>query len=214
MLNYINHIGDNLDLISFLGVKYYLTKNKDAALPDYFEFLYESDGIYVYLNTSYYPLAFTSSAVTSLDSFANYGQDERNKALLGSTVADNASDDALSGENNFEERQAAFSLTGFNNDRVTAEISVPEDAKYLNFSIPYSKNWRVYIDGKSVDTEKVNIGLLGVKTDERTLNKTVSLELRYIPREFYLGIAVSMITAALCAVYFVIKRIRRAKIGR
>lgn len=214
MLNYINDIGDNLDLISFLGVKYYLTKNKDAVLPDYFEFLYESGGIYVYLNTSYYPLAFTASAVTSSESFAEYGEDERNEALLGSTVVDGASDDALLGENNFEERQAAFSLTSFNNDRVTAEISVPEGAKYLNFSIPYSKNWKVYIDGKSVNAEKVNVGLLGVKTDESMLNKTVSIELRYIPREFYLGIAVSMITAALCAVYFVIKRIRSAKIGR
>ncbi len=214
VLNYINDVGDNLDLISYLGVKYYLTKDKNAALPDSFEFLFESDGIYVYINNSYYPLAFTSSAVTSSESFAEYGQDERNEALLNSTVADNASDDALSGENNYEERQEAFSLTSFNNDRITAEIAVSGDAKYLNFSMPYSKNWKIYIDGKSVDAEKINIGLLGVKIDESMLNKTVSVELIYTPREFYVGIAVSMIIAVLCAVYFVIKRIRRAKIGR
>lgn len=213
MLNYINDIGDNIDLLSYLGVKYYMTENKNARLPENFELLFEKHGIYVYKNNSCYPLAFSSSAVTSAESFEKLSADEKNEALLNSTVADSVTDSTLPKNTDTENLREAFSFTGLNGDKITAKIAVPSDSEYLNFTVPYSENWKVYINGKSVHTEKINIGLLGVKTDGEMKNKTVDVEIEYIPRDFYAGIAVSAVTAVLCAAYFVIKKIRRTKIG-
>lgn len=71
---------------------------------------------------------------------------------------------------------------------------------YLLFSIPYEKNWHVYVDGKEKDT----IMAFGVFLAVEAGSGTHSIELRYIPNGLYAGIGISVLTLlavfAACAV--------------
>ena len=57
-LNYIEGVYDRYDLMNYLGVRYYLTKDRNKVLPPSYIPMYEQNGIYVFKNTEAYPLAF------------------------------------------------------------------------------------------------------------------------------------------------------------
>ena len=57
-LNYIEGVYDRYDLMNYLGVKYFLTRDKDKTLPESMKLINEQEGIYIYMNLDAYPLAF------------------------------------------------------------------------------------------------------------------------------------------------------------
>ena len=56
-------------------------------------------------------------------------------------------------------------ITKMGNDEIIGDIEIKEDG-YLVTSIPYDEGFKIYIDDKLVDKEKVNIAFLGSKIEK------------------------------------------------
>ena len=77
-------------------------------------------------------------------------------------------------------------LKTFSDTKITGSIRAKKDG-VLYFSIPYEKGWRVWCDGKEVETFKVLSSMLGAEIPEGDHE----LRLEYTPEGFALGCAVS-----------------------
>ena len=69
-------------------------------------------------------------------------------------------------------------------------------------SIPYDKGWKVYSNDKSIETYKINNSLLGF--DLKKGNNVI--ELKYIPHNIDIGISISITTLIMSITYLVIKK--------
>ncbi len=83
-------------------------------------------------------------------------------------------------------------ITDYTDTRLTGTIFVPQGRNMLYTSIPYDENWHVYIDGQEVEVYKTAEALLAadITDGEHTI------ELKYIAKEFYAGLAISFVGLA------------------
>ncbi len=199
-LNYINGVGNRYDLMSYLGVKYFMTDESELKLPENFRFVKKVNHIRLYENENYYPLAFVNEKQMSFEQFKTLTDHEKDVALLQYTIVDGKqSTDVKISQNKqllkklAESRRQAFQLDDFSQDRVMFRIEVGEQAEYLSFSIPYTADWHVYVDGKEVRTCKVNVSLLGAE-----ITKGVhEVEIRYQPKAVTYGLILTGIGCLL-----------------
>ena len=90
--------------------------------------------------------------------------------------------------NNLKEQE--LNITEFKGNVIKGTVTSTKEKDILFTTIPYDDNWDVYIDGKKVKTVKVLDALLGVKLDIGTH----SIEFKYCPKQFFLGLIVSIIS--------------------
>lgn len=209
-LNFINGVYDRYNLMSYLGVKYYVTKDPQKNLPESFEYLFQEQDCYVYLNTEYLPLAFTRSQVVDGAAFDSLSSTEKEEVLLNAVVTQAGGKtqyDVLGTNLELAQmQQAAFELVSFEDDVVCFNLTVPMDAEYMVTSVPFDNDWSVYIDGNRVNTEEVNNGMLGVKLGQEYTGKLLNVELVYRPKAFYTGCAITIITLGVILVYLPLKK--------
>ena len=89
----------------------------------------------------------------------------------------------------------ACSWTRLSSSHLMGQVQVDQEEQVLLFSIPYEENWQVWIDGQPVQAEMVMDALMAVPISAG--NHTV--ELRYIPQGFYLGLGITCFTAVVMA---------------
>lgn len=207
-LNYINGVGNNQNLLSYLGVKYYIMEN-EWPLSDQISMLNQYDGLNIYENKTYFPLAFINYNKMSIDEFLKLDYEERINALLEYTIiSDDLNTTEMKGVVNSldissKNKQNDFRLISFDNDSFMFTIKANKNAEFISFSIPYDESWHVYIDGKKVKTHKVNISLLGADISEGSHNVTV----KYVPKSWQLGKLISSISILLVCSYSIAKKI-------
>ena len=107
----------------------------------------------------------------------------------------------------FEERVAAMKEdvlenTVISENRITGDISLAEE-KLLCFSVPYSKGWKIFVDGEEAELLQTNIMYLGVLLSAGEH----SIELRYTTPFLYPGIAISVI----CFLVFIVWTVKERK---
>ncbi|MDE7311706.1 MAG: YfhO family protein, partial [Eubacterium sp.] len=193
-LNFINGVADDYHLMSYLGVKYYLSYEEPENIPDYFKLSdqFSTDRIKVYENKWYFPLAFINEGEMDHDSFMQLEKAEKTMVLMTSTVADSMDENTVpdlhvTGKS-VEEKQKAFQLISFSNDEIVFEIENDiAGESFISFIMPYDKDWKVYIDGTETDTKKINISLLGAKVP----GGTHQVKLMYQPGWVYAGFKIS-----------------------
>lgn len=209
-LNYIDGVGDRYHVMSYLGVKYCIT-NKKTTLPKFFKHKAKKNkSLLYYENLNAYPIAFSNKDIMSFEEFQTLSNNDKDYALLQYTIIDNIhttnsilDKDEKKVSDYAQKKQSDFELLSFKEDRIKFNIHIEEDSKYLSTTIPYDKNWNIYIDGRKVKSCKLNIALLGAEITPGHH----CIELRYIPRNFYLGILVSIISAfTVLFVYIIINR--------
>lgn len=200
-LNYISGVENDEYLESYLGVKYFLnnTQTYDKHSDNK-----SNDEIEVLVNDNAYPIAFVNEGVISLDDFYKLNYNDRRKALMTSTVID----DKIESENYvmFDkyddihklavEKNSAIKTLSFHNDEITFNIKIDDDnnsKQYLSTTIPYDKNWKIYIDNKMSDSIKVNISMLGTKISPGNHN----VKIKYVPTEFFNGLIISLLVTFL-----------------
>ena len=61
-----------------------------------------------------------------------------------------------------------FTNVVFDNDHISADITIDDHEKYVFTSIPYDKGWTVKDNGEQIDYKKVQLGFIGFKLDEGT----------------------------------------------
>ncbi len=97
----------------------------------------------------------------------------------------------------------------FDDTYIKGRFTAEKDS-LLYTSIPYDAGWKVYIDGEKVNEEsivKVGEALLGVKVTEG--NHTV--EFKYEAPSLYEGALISIMTAIIIVVYYLLKKLGKGK---
>ena len=215
-LNFIHGVYDRYMLMSYLGVKYFISEGPRSDLPDYFSYLRDENGLFVYQNSAAMPLAFANRTLVSYDDFMEADDETKDLILMNATVvtAETAEKYGLSlspiadytvsdSASNAASLRSSFELISFSNDRVVFDVDITSGARILSFSVPYDSGWKVYVDGQKTDTVNVNISLLGaiVPEGEHTI------ELRYSPSSYSIGIAVSAVSALAGATALILTNI-------
>lgn len=90
-------------------------------------------------------------------------------------------------------------------DNISGTISVPE-ARILQFSVPYSKGWKVMIDGEMVEPFMSDIMYMAVELDEGSH----IVELKYVTPYLKEGFIISLVTALLTALYYMVIKSKNA----
>ncbi len=84
--------------------------------------------------------------------------------------------------------ESAFMIHEYSDDRFEGTINVKKGDELIYTSIPYDKGWKVYADGKEVETEKLIDGVIGFELSSGEHH----LEMKYRPDCLYLGSFVSV----------------------
>lgn len=212
-LNFINGVYDRYDVMSLLGVKYYLTKDDTWVAPKGFNLYDEDKNINIYKNDNAYPLCYVNEGILSLKDYYDLSYNDREQALLKYTIVDNDESSALIDFYSDEEKtvsavekQSRFSLHRFEQDNIEFEIDVDNDNSYLSFSMPYDNDWHVMVDGKEYDTEKINVSLLGARVN----SGHHIVELKYSSKAFNAGAFVSLVTLLITIAFCVVYKMRNS----
>lgn len=88
-----------------------------------------------------------------------------------------------------------------NTNSIYSQISVNED-KFLCMSIPYTKGWKAYIDGKEAELQKANVMYMGLNI---TKGEHV-IELKYSTPGFKIGFCLSTISLVTVISYYILKK--------
>ena len=110
-------------------------------------------------------------------------------------------------ENGFASlKENQFEIENWKETRFEGTITLTEERSTVFTSIPYDKNWTVYVDGEKVDTYKLLDALVAFDAEPGTHD----LVIKYVPKELYIGTAISDTSAVILAVIFICD-VRRKK---
>lgn len=84
-------------------------------------------------------------------------------------------------------------------DKITGNINITNDG-YMTISLPYDKNYHIYIDGKEADYEKTNMSFIGFKISEGNHN----IEIIYKNKTIIFGKIFSISGLLLFVIYLLI----------
>lgn len=100
----------------------------------------------------------------------------------------------------------------FTDDHLTGTIKTDGDSTLVLTTIAYDEGWKVYVDGKQVETYQVLDALIGFDVKESGEH---TLEMRYMPNIYTLGMKISIGGIAafiiICVIDAVLTKIRRKK---
>jgi hypothetical protein len=99
-------------------------------------------------------------------------------------------------------------LTGMKSNKIVFETSSENPG--LLVTADYKRGWTVYVDGEEADGIEVNGIFMGVMLDAG--DHTV--ELRYEPKSFFIGMRITVVTLVICGVIIFLVSIRRSKIAK
>ncbi|EMJ6491816.1 YfhO family protein [Listeria monocytogenes] len=102
-------------------------------------------------------------------------------------------------------KQAATDLK-FDTNKVLAKVSAKQDGVLVT-TIPYTKGWKVKVDGKEVSTEKVNTGFIGFSLDKGLH----TIEMNYETPMLKAGMVASGLGVILFAGIIVVYHLRKRK---
>ena len=100
----------------------------------------------------------------------------------------------------------------FTDDHLTGTIRTDKNSTMILTTIAYDKGWQIYVDGEQVETYQVLDALIAFNIDEAGEH---TLEMKYMPSIYSLGMKISVAGIAvfivICVVEAVLKKLRRNK---
>lgn len=207
-----------------LSVKYLFDQNGAAGIdmPGW-KAIGSQLGFREWENTNFIPMGFTYTKYITRDRFGyslnkdrvllkaivlDSDQASRYKDIL--TAYDPDDDTDFSDEElkkDCEERRTyTCSSFSYDNKGFSATITLPSK-NLVFFSVPYDKGWTATVNGQPVNIEKVNVGFMAVECPAGTSE----IRFDYTTPGLYLGITISVISAAIFVVYLLLWRRWRKK---
>lgn len=74
----------------------------------------------------------------------------------------------------------SFENIVFKNDNIQADITISGSSKYVFTSIPFDEGWTVFVDGKKIDYEKVQLGFIGFELAPGTYHIEFKYQIPYL----------------------------------
>ena len=209
-------------LMSFAGVKYFLTHNPENELRyDGYDSIAKVKDIIILKNNYALPLGFACHNYLKKSDFDKLTAFKKQEALLNAVVLDDETTNLIEFDTsvlvpidkfNFDLyksfidslRKYPFVIDKFSHMRITGTVTTDKPACVF-FSIPYDEGWRVKIDGKNAELKKVNIGFCGVFLDEGKH----TIELYYRPPYFYLTVIIAIVGILIyLSLFYFLKKIK------
>ncbi|MBO5024199.1 MAG: YfhO family protein [Clostridia bacterium] len=102
---------------------------------------------------------------------------------------------------------AAIEIEDYSNTSIEGTINLPEGQELILTTIPYDAGWNCYIDGEKVEGIKVMGALLAIPASagEHTV------ELRYMPDLYVIGLAVSTVGVIILIVLIVLEILKKVR---
>jgi len=195
-LNYINGIDDRYDLLGYLGVKYYISKaDSGNIIPDHYSFLKSKSGYDIYVNKGANDLGFINSKYILTDDFLKLDFDQRVETIITHTVCDEIP--------NSDGYRSACKMTSFSKSNIKFDVNISGNEQIVCFSMPYDDDWIVYVDGQKVESQMVNIALLGVTVP----GGSHSIELQYQPHMFNNCLIIAILVIIVLVLFAMRERI-------
>lgn len=195
-LNYINGVDDKYELLKYFGVKYYLQRS-DVDTPEFFSNYeyFTTDGINVYIINDSYPLSYIMNNYMPTSDYYSKTYEERLELIMHTVISDKYSgvgNEIIEGE-----------LIEFDNDKLVISVNNNFDnQQVLCTTIPYDKGWSAYVNGEKVETEIVNIGMLGIPIKQG--NNLV--EIKFVPQGLIEGLLVSFFMLVISLIFGLIEK--------
>lgn len=160
------------------------------------DLLYEDKLVYTGYFWQYNYLDFYVDENSYVDLIIVHGNNEGQNQDVNIKVKD------LSNYNDwFKDRfKERFTNVVFSNDRISANINIENKEKWIFTSIGYDKGWKVEVNGKQVETSKVQLGFVGFKLQPGNHDVLFYYETPFLK----LGITISVLS--LLVLLFINKR--------
>ncbi len=201
------------DLARLLSAKYLLTKQPEEA-SKFHRFIARVGGVHIFEDELSLPLGLTYRRYITLTDFNELPLHARDQSMLQAVVVETSEatrgleqyDPASIGDLGGTDEQAyrallerlrssALNLSAFNNTHLNGMISLDE-SRLLFLSIPYSKGWKLEVNGEPAELIRVQTAFLGVM-----LNKgDHSIELSYRNPYATQGILITVISFVVMVV--------------
>ena len=189
----------------FGNVHYCLSK---TPMPDiFFDLLTRTGDVYVYKNKFTLPFGYTYAHYMPRSAFDRLSY--KDNVFLAAAVIDDSKEGNFAGALTKLEQpiapehytyedlsndinrlsMEAFRMTYFSQNTIKGKITLNSN-KLLFFTIPFDKDWKLFVNGKKRSLELVNIGFSGVLLEAGTHE----LELRFEPAGYYPGMIISLLS--------------------
>ncbi|MCP0886798.1 YfhO family protein [Ligilactobacillus sp. WILCCON 0076] len=109
-----------------------------------------------------------------------------------------------------EVKKQAWKIKKHSDRYLSGSISITKSSQIFTTTIPYSKGWHAYVDGKSVSTYKVQNTFLAFDISKGKHTITLS----YWPPYLNLGIAISVISLIILFAPALVRRFYKPKLSR
>jgi len=173
-------------LNQFLSVKYFISCT-DEEKDDYK--LYKDTKNYkIYLNDNYKEMGFVFDKYISNKEFLEKSTEEKYNIINSMIILDDEQitkyKDYYNGDVKVNSNKFKFINNGFISD-----IDVSKDTLVL-YSVPYDKGWKAFNNGREVEIENVDNGMMAIKINKGMNN----VKFTYYPRGLKLGLWLSIVS--------------------
>lgn len=173
-------------LNQFLSVKYFISCT-DEEKDDYK--LYKDTKNYkIYLNDNYKEMGFVFNKYISNKEFLEKSTEEKYNIIISMIILDDEQitkyKDYYNGDVKVNSNKFKFINNGFISD-----IDVSKDTLVL-YSVPYDKGWKAFNNGREVEIENVDNGMMAIKINKGMNN----VKFTYYPRGLKLGLWLSIVS--------------------
>lgn len=103
----------------------------------------------------------------------------------------------------------SWNVTKFDNNHIEADVKADGEGDTLLLSIPYDKNWKIFMDGKAVEAKKVFGALMSVDLE----NGSHHLVMRYEVQGLLPGMYITILSLLACIVSIMIGKIRKKHVS-
>ena len=172
-------------LNQFLSVKYFISCT-DEEKDDYK--LYKDTKNYkIYLNDNYKEMGFVFNKYISNKEFLEKSTEEKYNIINSMIILD---DEQITKYKDYYNEDVKVNSNKFKfiNNGFISDIDVSKDTLVL-YSVPYDKGWKAFNNGREVEIENVDNGMMAIKINKGMNN----VKFTYYPRGLKLGLWLSIV---------------------
>lgn len=173
-------------LNQFLSVKYFISCT-DEEKDDYK--LYKDTKNYkIYLNDNYKEMGFVFNKYISNKEFLEKRTEEKYNIINSMIILD---DEQITKYKDYYNEDVKVNSNKFKfiNNGFISDIDVSKDTLVL-YSVPYDKGWKAFNNGREVEIENVDNGMMAIKINKGMNN----VKFTYYPRGLKLGLWLSIVS--------------------
>ncbi|MCR1839480.1 YfhO family protein [Murimonas intestini] len=197
-----------------LSAKYFITGDFWEGRTPEAQYTNGNQTINVYVDDNTLPIGFTYNTYMTKSEFLQLDSSLRALAMLKTLVIDDADenqvkevlrhyDAGIDGAIEIGSKEVDInkhSIEASEKFDVTSggfsSVITTDKEKYAFFSVPYSENWQASVNANKVSIININ-GLIAVRVEEGTND----ILFEYIPKELYVGIALSIISFVIWGIW-------------